>query len=190
MFPVEAFQDTVGKLAGILDSLGIRFHLTGGVTSVLYGEPRLTQDIDLVVDPVALTEQLDVFLSTAVRCGYLLEADTVRAAVSRRGMFQLFDQREALKLDLYAREMIPGELNRSSRVELFVGMELPVVSRVDAAVSKLIWISKGSHKSRGDFRQIMRLATELDCAQIVASAQQLGLKGLLETVLSESDQIE
>lgn len=46
MFPVEAFQNTLGKAVKIFEDLEIRFHLTGGVTSVLYGEPRLTQDID------------------------------------------------------------------------------------------------------------------------------------------------
>ena len=43
MFPVEAFQSTLGKAAAIFWQLRIRFHLTGGETSVLYGEPRMTQ---------------------------------------------------------------------------------------------------------------------------------------------------
>jgi hypothetical protein len=35
------------------------------------------------------------------------------------------------------------------------GLTLPVASRPDLVLSKLIWISKGSHKSRRDLRQIM-----------------------------------
>ena len=62
MFPVEAFQATLGKATEIFQQLGIRFHLTGGVTSVLYGEPRMTQDIDIVVDNRVLAEQLETFL--------------------------------------------------------------------------------------------------------------------------------
>ncbi len=54
MFPVEAFQSTLGKAADIFRQLAIRFHLTGGVSSVLYGEPRMTQDIDIVADNRAL----------------------------------------------------------------------------------------------------------------------------------------
>ena len=54
MFPVEAFQSTLGKAADIFRQLAIRFHLTGGVTSVLYGGPRMTQNIDIVADNRAL----------------------------------------------------------------------------------------------------------------------------------------
>ena len=45
----------------IFQQLGVRFHLKGGVTSVLYGEPRMTQDIDIVVDNQVLAEQLETF---------------------------------------------------------------------------------------------------------------------------------
>ena len=62
MFPVEALQATLGKATEIFQQLGIRFHLTGGVTSVLYGEPRMTQDIDFVVENQALADHLDSFL--------------------------------------------------------------------------------------------------------------------------------
>ena len=54
MFPAETFRNTLGTLAAILTGRGIRFHLTGGVTSIAYGEPRMTQDVDMVVDPVPL----------------------------------------------------------------------------------------------------------------------------------------
>jgi hypothetical protein len=33
-----------------LNQLGIPYMVTGGVASVIYGEPRFTRDIDLVID--------------------------------------------------------------------------------------------------------------------------------------------
>ena len=69
-------------------------------------------------------------------------------------MFQLLDRVESLKLDIYPRELIAGELDRSVSQEVFEGEELPVASCADVAVSKLVWISKGSHKSRRDLRQV------------------------------------
>lgn len=71
----------------------------------------------------------------------------MRRAVLPGELFQLLDERECLKLDIYPREMIPGELQRNERLEIFAGEEIPDVSFVDAAASKLIWISKGSHKA-------------------------------------------
>lgn len=33
-----------------LNSLGIRYVITGAVASIIYGEPRLTHDLDLVIE--------------------------------------------------------------------------------------------------------------------------------------------
>ena len=64
------------------------------------------------------------------------------------------------------------------------------MSRVDAAASKLIWISKGSHKSRRDLRAIVRRADEASRNDLRAVAQQFGLGDLLAEVLSEPDEIQ
>jgi hypothetical protein len=46
MFPADSFRATLEKIIAILNACNIKFHLTGGITSVAYGEPRLTQDVD------------------------------------------------------------------------------------------------------------------------------------------------
>ena len=87
-------------------------------------------------------------------------------------MFQLLDNVEALKLDIYPRELIAGELDRSCLVEVFAGVEFPVASRADVA-SKLVWISKGSHKSRRDLRQIYRIFWNQEYAGVIQGAGSL-----------------
>lgn len=188
MFPVDIFRASVEKAARIFLNHSIRFHLTGGVSSVVYGEPRMTQDIDVVADPLALAERLAPFLDTLEVSDFLYDATAIREAVSNAGMFQLLDKVEALKLDIYARELIPGELSRSSMLEVFDGLTLPVVSRADAAASKLVWISKGSHKSRADLRQIVNSASDGQQKLIRDLADRLQLSELLDEVLRESDE--
>ncbi len=189
MFPVEAFQATLGKATEIFQQLGIRFHLTGGVTSILYGEPRMTQDIDIVVDNEVLAEQLETFFRRLDTDDFLFEPISVRRAVERREMFQLLDKVEALKLDIYPRELIEGELDRSCMIEVFAGVHLPVVSRVDSAGAKLIWIDKGSHKSRRDLRQIYSTSSEPDHQLISKLATEMNLLSLLNEVLGESEEL-
>jgi len=189
MFPAETFRHTLVRLAAIFDRLGIRFHLTGGVSSIAYGEPRMTQDIDLVVDPRHLAARLDEFLDAVEAAGFLIDAETTRRAVADAGMFQLLDLTESLKVDLYPREMIQGELERSTWAEVFEGVTLPIVSRPDAALSKLVWVSKGSHKSRGDLRHIMQRAIAGERALVERRAADLGLAHLLAEVLTEPDMI-
>jgi hypothetical protein len=62
MFPIETFRSTLEKIIKILQAFQIRFHLTGGVTSIAYSEPRMTQDVDIVIDHDAVAGQLDSFI--------------------------------------------------------------------------------------------------------------------------------
>ena len=189
MFPVDAFRKTLGKAVELFERHSIRFHLTGGITTIAYGEPRMTQDLDLVIDNRAVAVQLDPFLASLEASDFLCDPNTVRSAVAEEGMFQLLDTVESLKLDIYPRELIPGELDRSVLMEVFEGVQLPVACRADSAASKLVWISKGSHKSRRDLRQIWRTSGEPDQARVRELANQLGLDALLDEVLAEPDEM-
>ena len=41
--------DLIGLFVEPLESVGISYMITGGVASVIYGDPRFTRDIDLVM---------------------------------------------------------------------------------------------------------------------------------------------
>ena len=189
MYPPDIFRHSVSRLVAILHRLGVRFHLTGGITSVAYGEPRMTQDVDVVVENAAMTRAIEPFIAAALQADFLLDAESVRRAVADKSMFQLFDMAEALKIDVYPRELVPGELDRSTLLEVFEGMHLPVASRPDAAASKLAWAAKGSHKSRRDLRQICRQMTAPDRSELDRLAGLLHLGGLLAEILAEADEI-
>jgi hypothetical protein len=189
MFPVEAFQRTVEQFVLILRRLEIPFHITGGSISSAYGEPRLTQDIDIVISPEIAKKRLDDLVQAISKSDFLYTEQVMRNGILKGEMFQLLDIKESLKLDIYPRELIPGELGRSETAELFAGIYLPIVSRTDAAISKLIWVAKGSHRSRRDLRSIFRNCNPSQQVLIRQYASSLGIDRLLEIVLSESDDI-
>ncbi len=149
----------------------------------------MTQDIDLVVDNVALSGVLPVFLEAVAGAGFFIDEAAVRRAVAERSMFQLFDEAEALKVDAYLRELIPGELDHSVLVEVFEGVRIPCVSRVDAAASKLVRASLGSHRSRRDLRWMHAVMPVADRLELGRLAGTLGQLALLGEVLAEPDEI-
>jgi len=189
MFPIEAFRGTVERFIGILKSLKIRHHLTGGVVSVAWGEPRMTQDIDIVIDRVDATANIERLVSEIQSAGYFADEQGIRNAIHGGKPFQLLDQVEVLKLDVYPRELVPGELSRSVLAEVFPGSSIAIVSRPDDALSKLIWIKRGNHKSRHDLRQIVRRLSEEENVFLRTQALQLELTDLLDSVLAESDEL-
>lgn len=190
MLPAEGFQPTLLKLVAVLDGLRIRFHLTGGITSVAYGEPRMTQDLDFVLDPERVTTVQDGFLRALSDAGFQFSEATARRAIESRKMFQLLDVDQVIKVDLYIRCLIPGELDRSESVELFPGVAIPIAARTDAALSKLIWIRHGSHRSRRDLRAILAEATPDEWATVRRASHEMDLADLLDEVLAERDEID
>jgi hypothetical protein len=189
MFPVEAFQKTIGKFVAIAVAIDLPFHITGGSISSAYGEPRLTQDIDIVVSPDVVRIRTDDLIAQLACSDFLFTEPVLRQAIQTGNLFQLLDKTESLKPDIYPRELITGELQRSQIMELFAGVFLPVVSRTDAAISKLIWVDKGSQRSRRDVRSIFQSSSEPQQADIRTQAAKVRLSRLLEEVLSESDEI-
>lgn len=188
MFPAEAFRPVLLKFVEVLNELGVQFHLTGGLVAVIYAEPRFTQDADFVVDRRALDANLDAFLKALRSRQYHFSEAAVREAILDGKLFQLLDTVEMLKLDVYPRELVAGELQRSTLVELLPGIRLPVVSRTDLAVAKLIWVSKGSHKSRRDVRQVLLRATVAEMQTVRQLAHDHSLDSLLDEVLAETDE--
>ena len=120
MFPVEAFERTVVKFVSIAESIELPFHLTGGSISSAYGEPRLTQDIDIVVSPEVAKNRVAELVELLVSSDLLFTESVVRKAVQTGELFQLLDKSESLKLDIYPRELIAGELQRSQTFETAV----------------------------------------------------------------------
>jgi hypothetical protein len=189
VFPVEAFERTISKFVAIAEAIDLPFHLTGGSISSAYGEPRLTQDIDIVVSPEVAKNRINDLVVQLASSDFLFTERVVRQAVQAGELFQLLDKSESLKLDIYPRELIPGELQRSQTLELFEGVFLPVVSRTDAAISKLIWIDKGSQRSRRDFRGIYSSCDQQQQVHIREQAAGLNLSKLLDEVITEVDEI-
>ncbi len=170
---------TVERVASTLTNLGIRFHLTGGLASSFYGEPRTTRDADFVVRLGAREARS---LVRDLSRDFLINASSVQEAVRHNGMFQALDQETMIKVDFHVGELIGGELGRSRPQELFGGLVVPLVSKEDAILSKLIWIRDGSDRSRSDVLGMLMDPGECDMSFVRERAAKMGCAGILGTL--------
>ncbi len=85
-----------------LDAVGISYMVTGGVAAIVYGEPRLTNDVDVILAlrPEDAGRLASAFVSPAY---YVppLEVIAEEAARSRWGHFNLLHIESALRADVY-----------------------------------------------------------------------------------------
>ena len=85
-----------------LNRLGLQYMVTGAVASIIYGEPRTTHDIDLVVDlddPDA-AKVTNAFPSDEFYCpaGATIRAESTRG---ERGHFNVIHHATGFKADIY-----------------------------------------------------------------------------------------
>ncbi len=180
---VVDLKETVGDIVRRLDKSGVSYAFTGGVTAIHYGEPRTTQDVDVVIQ-ISSREDVENLIQ-ALSDDYELDEDVLRIAARNHDMAQAFHRERFAKIDLHFGELVPGEFQRVRRTELFVGVNAPIFSREDALLSKLLWIQMGSHRSRRDAVAMLRnsapinhdfvdeMATELDVQEILREVEAL-----------------
>ena len=85
----EHFQSCIERVCSVLDGLGLRYHFTGGLAASFYGEPRFTQDVDMVIQLSADSPETEALLER-LSLGYYINRQSswmpfVKNACSRLG---------------------------------------------------------------------------------------------------------
>jgi len=151
-------QALLTRIVEALDGAGIPYMLTGSLVSSLQGEPRATNDIDLVIDisPADVARVTEALSAPEI---YLDEHAVGDAA--RRTMFNLIDSLSGDKADFWLLTDDPFDRERFARrrrVEA-LGLELSVSAPEDTILMKLRWSAQagGSEKQLGDALRVYEL---------------------------------
>lgn len=139
-----------------LDGADVRFAIGGSWASTSYGEPRQTNDIDLIA---AFTEQSLEQFARFLGDDYYFDAETAAQSVTLGRPFNVIHKRFAYKFDLFPVQDAYGllELERRSYVKIAgLGVEpVPVVSAEDIVLAKLRWHRQGGGDSEQQWRDIV-----------------------------------
>ncbi len=155
--------DLLGLFIGPFNRLGLEYMVTGAVAAIVYGEPRLTHDIDVVV---ALRADDAPRLAAAFPAPefYVPPPEVIQLEVGRaaRGHFNLIHIPTALKADVYPVGQDP--LHRwgfpRRRKEVVAGAPLWIAPAEYVIVRKLQYLREGeSDKHVRDIRAMLRLSS-------------------------------
>ncbi|WP_051285269.1 DUF6036 family nucleotidyltransferase [Aequorivita capsosiphonis] len=134
-------KDLLEKICTKLDSQNIEYMISGSLALLAYTIPRMTRDIDIVIN--IQNKDVENFLGLFAD-NFYIEPATVREEVSRRGMFNIIDFKSGYNIDFIVRknsEFNLHEFNRRKKQEIF-GYETWIVSIEDLIISKLRWIQE------------------------------------------------
>lgn len=176
---LDIVQDVTQKLL----QLQIPFMLTGSMALNYYTTPRMTRDVDFVLElkPEQVRQFLEVFGAE-----YYVSPEAAQTAVRNRKSFNLIHQESVIKVDCFVRPdsaHAQAEFNRRRAVRIG-DFETYVASKEDVIVSKLWW-ARSSHSALHlqDVRSL--LATGYDREYVLDWTKKLGLEELLQECLHE-----
>ncbi len=185
-------QELLTAVAAALGRLGIQYMVTGSIASSLHGEPRLTHDIDVIVQ---------VTVENAIRLAgafppprfYLDPPEAIAEMVREESMFNLVDTASGDKVDFWILTSSPYDQERFRRrvcVDAF-GAEVWVSTSEDAILSKLSWSVRagGSEKQFRDALRVFEVQQgRLDVAYCDRWAAALGVQELWDRLRTEAGQ--
>jgi hypothetical protein len=168
------------EIAERLGGAGIPYMLTGSVALAIYAAPRMTRDIDIVID-IGADDAGRVVALFEGDC-YIDRDDTYEAA-RRRVMFNAIHKESLLKIDFIVRKDEPyreAEFQRRRPIDI-EGTAIAVVAPEDLFLSKLCR-ARGSQSELHlrDAKALAGSVRDLDWKYILDWALKLGVRELAE----------
>jgi hypothetical protein len=171
----------------VLESLGIPYMVVGGFAAIFYGEPRLTIDVDIVVD--IKPEHIQPLVAAFPVPDYYVSEEGIHDSLQRGYPFNVIQPTTGAKVDLVPMPHDPftrSAFQRRQRLEYDeVGRSATFITPEDIIVAKLIAHREiESDKHLRDARGVLMMQWgELDLEAIRRSARASGILEQFEALL-------
>jgi len=149
-----------------LEQSGVNYMATGSVASMLYGLPRFTHDLDLVI--ALPSSQIPGFAQAFPMTDFYcppVEVLEIESRRPQRGHFNLIHHETGFKADIYVHrtdELQAWGLVRKRRIELSAGKGIWVAPPEYVIVRKLEYFREGhSEKHLSDIRGMLEVSGDI-----------------------------
>ena len=149
----------------VLESIQVKYFVVGSFASAVYGEPRSTHDIDIVVElnPKSVEAICDAFPSPEFYCS----REAARAALVNRRMFNVIHPDSGNKIDfMIARKDAWGrsQMSRRLRKPIVGDVEAYLAAPEDTILGKLWFYDEGgSERHLRDIAAMLQVSgSEID----------------------------
>lgn len=177
----------------VLEQMNLTYAIVGSFASGAYGEPRFTQDIDILVD--LKDGQITEFCNRFPDAEFYVSHSAVREAMRRRTQFNVIHPMSGNKIDfMMSRNDEWGcqQLARRQEVQILSDRSGYVASPEDVILGKMIYYREGgSEKHLRDITGVLAVSADrVDRDYIAQFAGQLGVTKIWEAILDRLNQLK
>lgn len=178
-------QHLLVRIVKVLNKLQIRYLITGGMAVYVWGRPRFTADIDVIIE--LRDEKVQQLVEILVKMGYIDE-DAIRQALQHESEFNFIDQEVGMKVDFWALKDTEFDKSRLKRAvaKKILNQRVYFISPEDLILKKLLWHQKSqSMRQLEDIQSIIQMQrNKLDFAYLTKWAKRQKTAGLLREMVS------
>jgi hypothetical protein len=186
-------HELMQQMADFFESEKINYWVVGSMASMAYGDPRFTNDVDIVADLKAV--HVGRFCQTFGPPEYYVSEMAIRDAIKNRFQFNVLHPASGLKADVILppfTEFSRTEALRKKRIRSEGEFDAWFASAEDVILSKLVYfqLSGGvSDKHLRDISGVIRLrGLKLDRPYITSWAGKLGIASEWEMVQKRTNE--
>ena len=177
------------KVVKILSKLNIPYLVTGGVAVLVWGRPRFTADIDLVVEIKREDlSKLQIALKQLSPEGYI-DLDAMKDALLHQGEFNFIDGNSGMKVDFWVVTNSVFDQSRLKRrcLKKILDTEVYFTSPEDLILIKLKWYKESeSSRQSEDVQSVIKITENIDLKYIEKMAALLGLSEVWQKIYFEN----
>jgi hypothetical protein len=177
----------------LLERLDIPYAIVGSFATAVWGDARMTRDIDIVVQLAG--EKTDWLCAAFPSDDFYVNQQAAHDAVLQRGQFNVIDFRSGNKIDFMIAgrsEWASQQLARRRRVQFAPDVEGFVAAPEDVIIGKLVYYQDGgSEKHLRDIASILSQDEgDVDRRYIAEVANLLGLTTIWKRFAVSRDELQ
>lgn len=174
------------RIIKALKRLHVPYLVTGGIAVMLWGRPRFTADIDIVIElRMRDLNQLEHELKQ-LSAGSYISGETMRKAIQTQGEFNFIDGVTGVKVDFWMFQNTAFDRSRFKRkvVKKILGEEVDFIACEDLILVKLLWYKKSfSNRELEDIGSILKISGKLlDTRYLQQWSTRLGVADIFKRV--------
>mgnify|MGYP005844243605 CR=1 FL=1 len=175
-------------LVNTFNLIKIEYFITGSIASIFYGEPRFTNDIDIVakIEEKHIPELIKRFPDKE----FYIDKDSIIEAIKEKSQFNIIHPSSGLKIDVIIYKENDFDFSRFERVKRISpieGIEANFASPEDVIIMKMKYYKeKKSEKHLRDIYAMLNISSDLiDKEYIKSWAHKLDVLDVWELILQK-----
>ncbi len=165
-----------------LRSASISYMITGSIAVNFYATPRMTRDIDIIIE---VSKDDARKLSSLFSDDFYVDDDSIIDALKTQQMFNIIHKEGIVKIDFIVRkdtEYRKTEFKRRRQI-VFEEIEIDITAPEDLVLSKLYWAKESKSEMQiKDVKNLLKSVADMDKDYLRRWVKELKLEGIYQEV--------